>query len=999
MQRNSIEADKCVTCGRPPDWVPAQRHQAEPQGELEVFRGRELAPRDPPREVQPVAPNSRSYVQLCISFILVMLNVVVNMLWPVKFLRMDEQLRVQHLTTVTVVNGPGLVCINPFKTCAIVKALTLGPLDYVRVRDAMDGTERAVHGPRLFFLGPYEKMQASGQGVSVSNMQYVLIEDKQTGERKVQRGPLVWIPGPREEGKVCNAVRLSSTEYVTVEDLLSGARRVEKGPCIWFPGPYEEWEQGEAVHLSGTEYVTVQNVLSGERRVDKGPCMWFPGPHDQWTKGASTSLTCTQYLTVLNKLSGASSLVKGPCIWFPGPYDSASQVREAVVLQDDEYVKLKDISTGTRWVHRGKGLLFLEPTWRVESSNARSSGIQKSWALRDTRSTTDQTGHSWILTMSAGPGACAEVNRLHLSAGSTTSKLFWRETGRSAVLAAFAKQLAGAVGFLLGRTLLRQYVKENIVAKFAVFKAVAQAVKTEPFSVTCMVRFAPIPTTAKAMGLAAVEVPFGPFLLASSLFGAPWSILSAVVGSSLASLPEALLTSEYEQIVHENEMLRHGHLLPIQKAAFDLNGSRRPTKSTSYPYSVASQQTSQASQPVADNSGSVSSFMNICWKVDAGTVPSTPVTTIIKAPEGSACYPQPARAQPREDCSGLQTPCSSRSLPSRPHSEAMQHQVFRNSSDIKAMICEQIRQDESRKEAAEYYHTTGFIRQIARTSLFDQITMCMIALYAIYLAIDTDYNPDDVNTDPSSVFFWMDQFFCTFFFVELLLRFLSIKSKYKCFKDVWFVFDFFLVATMVLQTWLVPLIQLFVHQVSASLAADASVLRIARLLRLTRLLRMARLLRYMPELFILVKAIVAAMRSVVFTLALLMLLLYAFSIAFTQSLKGTECGRIYFNNVLLSMQSFFIFGTLLDEVWDLVSAMVAEKLWLALAGLYFFIIFSSITIMNMLIGVMCEVITAVAAAEKESLQVSWVKDTLRRVMGGSDVFVDQEEFYQILRDQ
>ena len=382
MQRNSIEADKCVTCGRPPDWVPAQRHQAEPQGELEVFRGRELAPRDPPREVQPVAPNSRSYVQLCISFILVMLNVVVNMLWPVKFLRMDEQLRVQHLTTVTVVNGPGLVCINPFKTCAIVKALTLGPLDYVRVRDAMDGTERAVHGPRLFFLGPYEKMQASGQGVSVSNMQYVLIEDKQTGERKVQRGPLVWIPGPREEGKVCNAVRLSSTEYVTVEDLLSGARRVEKGPCIWFPGPYEEWEQGEAVHLSGTEYVTVQNVLSGERRVDKGPCMWFPGPHDQWTKGASTSLTCTQYLTVLNKLSGASSLVKGPCIWFPGPYDSASQVREAVVLQDDEYVKLKDISTGTRWVHRGKGLLFLEPTWRVESSNARSSGIQKSWALR-----------------------------------------------------------------------------------------------------------------------------------------------------------------------------------------------------------------------------------------------------------------------------------------------------------------------------------------------------------------------------------------------------------------------------------------------------------------------------------------------------------------------------------------------------------------------------------------------------------------------------------------
>ncbi len=36
----------------------------------------------------------------------------------------------------------------------------------------------------------------------------------------------------------------------------------------------------------------------------------------------------------------------------------------------------------------------------------------------------------------------------------------------------------------------------------------------------------------------------------------------------------------------------------------------------------------------------------------------------------------------------------------------------------------------------------------------------------------------------------------------------------------------------------------------------------------------------------------------------------------------------------------------------------------------------AVTIMNMLIGVLCEVITAVAAAEKEAIQVNWVKDTL-----------------------
>lgn len=368
-----MDSDQCITCGRRADWKPRS------EGEMEVYRRKDVAVQRAVRPAREDADVPRSdAIQSALS---ILLQILMTMMCPVRFLRMDEQLRVQHLTTITVVNGPGLVWINPFKSYHITKAVTLGVLDYVRVRDTMDGSERAVRGPRLFFLGPYEKLEGAGQGVSLTSMQYVLIQDKQTGERKVQRGPLIWIPGPREEGKVMNGVRLNSTEYVSVEDSLTGARRVEKGPCIWFPGPYEEWEQGSGVWLSSTEFVTVQDTLSGDKRVDKGPCVWFPGPYDQWTKGASASLTCTQYITVVNKLTGASSMVKGPCIWFPGPYDSASAVKEAIVLQDDEYVKLKDISTGTRWVHRGKGLLFLEPTWRIENSMS-SSGVQKSWGLR-----------------------------------------------------------------------------------------------------------------------------------------------------------------------------------------------------------------------------------------------------------------------------------------------------------------------------------------------------------------------------------------------------------------------------------------------------------------------------------------------------------------------------------------------------------------------------------------------------------------------------------------
>ena len=45
--------------------------------------------------------------------------------------------------------------------------------------------------------------------------------------------------------------------------------------------------------------------------------------------------------------------------------------------------------------------------------------------------------------------------------------------------------------------------------------------------------------------------------------------------------------------------------------------------------------------------------------------------------------------------------------------------------------------------------------------------------------------------------------------------------------------------------------------------------RLVRLLRLTRMARMARLLRAMPELLVLIKGMVVAMRSVFFTLCLL----------------------------------------------------------------------------------------------------------------------------------
>merc|ERR1711977_674665 len=91
-----------------------------------------------------------------------------------------------------------------------------------------------------------------------------------------------------------------------------------------------------------------------------------------------------------------------------------------------------------------------------------------------------------------------------------------------------------------------------------------------------------------------------------------------------------------------------------------------------------------------------------------------------------------------------------------------------------------------------------------------------------------------------------------------------------------------------------------------------SILRLFRLLRLSRLTRM---LRSLPELMILIKGMVTAMKSVSYVMALLVLITYVFAIAFTQLSVGTETiGDSYFANIAHSMYSLLIFATFMDDI-------------------------------------------------------------------------------------
>jgi len=306
----------------------------------------------------------------------------------------------------------------------------------------------------------------------------------------------------------------------------------------------------------------------------------------------------------------------------------------------------------------------------------------------------------------------------------------------------------------------------------------------------------------------------------------------------------------------------------------------------------------------------------------------------------------------------------------------------------------------------DFYKEDGIWQWLAKHSTFENCTLAVIALNAVYIAIDTDWNKDEplTPTETKSLteahpfFQFMEHAFCTYFTGEWIIRFMAFKQKRNGLRDGWFVFDSCLVFMMVMETWVLLIIMAASGGGGGSpLGGNTSILRLFRLLRLSRLVRM---LRSLPELMILIKGMVTAMKSVVYVLGLLILFTYVFAIAFTQLAVGTPTiGEDFFSNISHSMYSLLVYATLLDDMAAFMDALRFE-MWPLLALALIFIALAALTVMNMLIGVLCEVVDAVAVAERASIRTETVKEKMMEVVESLDTNENQhisyKEFVQII---
>lgn len=284
-------------------------------------------------------------------------------------------------------------------------------------------------------------------------------------------------------------------------------------------------------------------------------------------------------------------------------------------------------------------------------------------------------------------------------------------------------------------------------------------------------------------------------------------------------------------------------------------------------------------------------------------------------------------------------------------------------------------------DVTHFYKNDGRAQAIARSQIMEYSTIVVILFNSFWIAFETDYNDADSLVDAEWYFILAEYFFCSFFTAELCIRFAAFADKMHCLQDGWFMFDGFMVVLMVFETYILVALALIFGTSSNNSANTASMLKIFKLFRLARVARIAKLVRLVPELIILLKGMIIAGKSVAVTMSLLAIVLYVFAIFFVQtsSVFAPSAHGEFFTNMKTSVNTLWLNGILVDETSGIAMKLWDEN-WVLLLVFYCFILLSAFMVMNLLIGILCEVIIQVSHAETEQNTIEETGEKLRAIL-------------------
>jgi voltage-gated sodium channel len=219
------------------------------------------------------------------------------------------------------------------------------------------------------------------------------------------------------------------------------------------------------------------------------------------------------------------------------------------------------------------------------------------------------------------------------------------------------------------------------------------------------------------------------------------------------------------------------------------------------------------------------------------------------------------------------------------------------------------------------------LQAINNNKNFQAFTVAVIIVAALSIGANTF----DLSTQTTEVIYWLDQFILLFFLVEIIIKFLSHPQKLDFFKSGWNVFDAAIVIGSLIPT------------------AEQGIL-IARLLRVFRVLR---LVSAIPQLKILINALMKAIPKMGYIAVLMFIIFYIYAVI--GSLTFSAINEALWGDVSISMLTLFRIATFED--WT--DVMYETMSVYPLSWLYYltFIFLTAFVFLNMMIGVVIETMT------------------------------------------
>jgi len=299
-------------------------------------------------------------------------------------------------------------------------------------------------------------------------------------------------------------------------------------------------------------------------------------------------------------------------------------------------------------------------------------------------------------------------------------------------------------------------------------------------------------------------------------------------------------------------------------------------------------------------------------------------------------------------------------------------------------------------------------RTIVLSPTFDLATLLMIGANTICVGLEAEFNHARVWTSTPWQWHALNFTFLVFFSGELLVRLLAFRRKRDCMSDTWFRFDGMCVVFTLIDEMVVPVVVwVFMPWMTGKPHGEDASEQI-RIFRLIRLLRLLRLMEWWPELLLLKQALLKAFRAVSTSLITILMLIYVFGICVYVAMgheqhehSETPFGETPFATLGMSMRGLVIHGLFFDEIGMLVSFLVAIEKYEVLMFFVLFVLLANIFLMNMLIAILCDVISCVQSKATDEKAIALVKRSLLVILNQMDAdgdgLVSQDEFVDLVQ--